>query len=243
MNSAIQNKGIALITGASRGIGAAIAHRMAAKGYDLAIVGRNSHKISQLERDLESHGIKILSIIADLEDAEAPAQIIQKTIESFGKLDILINNAGIAVSREMEATKPEIWDKLMQVNAKAPYFIIQHALPHLRQSGQATIINISSVVGRLGYANQSAYAASKHAMMGFSKALAREIQKDNIRLHVLAPGGVNTDMVKTMRPDIDTEKLIDPDEIAGIVDFLVSNRGNAMIDNINIRRANGTPWA
>ncbi len=105
------------------------------------------------------------------------------------------------------------------------------------------IVNISSVVGRLGYEKQGAYAASKHALMGFSKVLAKELQPKGFRVHVLSPGGVATEMVSKMRPDIDTSELIQPEEIAEIVQFLIKNRGNAMIDTINIRRESSTPWA
>ena len=161
----------------------------------------------------------------------------------FGGIDLLVNNAGYAISKSLEETDYHEWDHSMAVNARAPFFICKEAIPYLRESACATIINISSVVGRLGYVHQAAYAASKHALMGFSKVLAKEVQPLGIRVHTIAPGGVATDMVKTMRADIDVSQLIQPEEIADIVEFFLRHRGNAMIDNIDVRRANGTPFA
>jgi len=130
----------------------------------------------------------------------------------------------------------------MKINARAPFILCREALPWLEQSEIPTIINISSVVGHKGYIRQAAYSASKHALMGFTKALAREAQDRDIRVHALAPGGVATDLVTSMRPDLDTGELIQPEELADIVLFLLLHRGNAVIDEINIRRISNTPW-
>ena len=113
---------------------------------------------------------------------------------------------------------------------------------HLRKSTCPTIIQIASVVSHEGYPLQSAYAASKHALVGFTKSLAKEVQPDGIRIHTISPGGVATDMIDAVRPDIDHDALIDPQEIADLVWFLLSHRGNAMVDHIDVRRNLKTPW-
>ena len=130
----------------------------------------------------------------------------------------------------------------MAVNARAPFLFCREAIPYLRKSDIPTIINISSVVGVKGYVNQGAYTASKHALMGMTKVLAQELHKDGIRVHVISPGGVATDMVTKTRPDLDISELVTPDEIADIVIFLLINRGNAVIDEINVRRHSNSPW-
>ncbi|MCX7942054.1 MAG: SDR family oxidoreductase [Dictyoglomaceae bacterium] len=233
---------IALITGASRGIGRAISKALAQEGVNLAINSRAEEGLLILKNELKDFGIDILLCPFDLKDPKAPKLIIEKVIEHFGKLDILINNAGIALAKPIMETKEEEWDEIIAVNAKAPFFLCKYAIPYLKKSDMPTIINISSVVGTKGYINQGAYTASKHALMGFTKVLAQEVHDDGIRVHVIAPGGVATDLVTIMRPDIEPETLIKPEEIADIIIFLLKFRGNAVIDEINVRREKNPPW-
>jgi 3-oxoacyl-[acyl-carrier protein] reductase len=158
-------------------------------------------------------------------------------------LDILVNNAGIGIFGPLAEMTTEQWDRIMAVNALGPFLLCREAIPHLRQQEQAFIVNISSVVGVKGYANQAAYSASKHAVMGMSKALAKEVHRDGIRVHMICPGGVDTQMVGHARPDLDRSVLMQPEEIADVVVFLVTRQGNAVIDEIHLRRSNSTPWA
>ncbi|MBQ5639800.1 MAG: SDR family oxidoreductase, partial [Bacteroidales bacterium] len=124
-------------------------------------------------------------------------------------------------------------------NAKAPFFISKAALPYLKKSEKPIVINIASVVGFKGYANQSVYASSKHALTGFTKVFAKEVQPFGIRVHLISPGGVATEMVKQMRPDIKADELIQTEEIAEIVNFLVTRKGKGTIDDFYIRRYSG----
>ena len=163
--------------------------------------------------------------------------------ESFGGLDILVNNAGMALSCPLEQTSHAQFDQIMALNVRAPYFLCQAALPLLRQSGYATILNIASVVGHKGYPLQSAYAASKHALIGMSKSLANEVYEEGIRVHLIAPGAVFTDMVRISRPDLSDEGMILAEDIADAAEFLVTHRTNAVIDEIQIHRAGKAPFA
>jgi 3-oxoacyl-[acyl-carrier protein] reductase len=233
---------VALITGASRGIGRAIALRLAARQIKIAISGRDKAALDDVQKKLHEKDTEAITILSDLFQEDSPEKLVNSVVDHFGKLDILINNAGMAILSGFEDTTGEDWDKVMTINAKIPFFICQKALPHLRKSKESTIINISSAVGRLGYPEQAAYGASKHALMGWTKSLAKDVQKDNIRVHIIAPGGVATDMIAQMRPDIKPENLMQPEDIAEIVDFLIQQRGNAMIDQVNVRRFNGTPF-
>ncbi len=232
----------ALVTGSSKGIGERIAARLSGLGIHVVTTGRDIEKLDVLKTKTQSLGAEAHVIVTDISNPETPEKLIRETIQKFGRLDILVNNAGYAVSKSLSKTLAEEWDRMIAINARGPFFLCQEAIPYLQKSDCATIINISSVAGRLGYENQAAYAASKHALMGFSKVLAKEVQPLGIRVHTISPGGVATEMVETMRPDLEMSNLIQPDEIADVVEFLLKNRGNAMIDNIDLRRSHGTPF-
>ncbi|MDD3357265.1 MAG: SDR family oxidoreductase, partial [Dysgonamonadaceae bacterium] len=201
---------IALITGASGGIGTSIANRLSGMGMHLVITGRNAEKLEILKKEIEKSGTKAHMIVADISVPDTPKQLIRETIQIFGKLDVLVNNAGYAILKSLEKTDVDDWDQSIAVNARAPFFMCKESIPYLQESSCATILNISSVVGRLGYVDQAVYTASKHALMGFSKVLAKEVQPLGIRVHTIAPGGVATDMVKTTRSDLDVTQLIHP---------------------------------
>jgi len=239
----------ALITGGSRGIGYSIAEKLITEGVDVCISGRDPERLTEakerirlLQDDSEDRHGTIYSVTTDLIRPESPKELVSAAAERLGGIDLLVNNAGISLSSPLEETTIEEWDRILNINARAPYFICQYALPWLRKSSAPTIIQIASVVSHKGYELQSAYSASKHAMLGFTKAFAKEVQSDDIRIFTFSPGGVATDMVTSVRPDIDIEELIDPDELAELVWFVVTHRGNAMIDHFSIRRATKTAW-
>jgi len=130
----------------------------------------------------------------------------------------------------------------MAINVRVPFYLTQQALPYLKLSSAASIINMISVVGHLGYPFQSIYTASKHALLGLTKSLAQEYYKQGIRVHAICPGGVYTDMIKISRPDLTPDGMIMPNEIADIVHFLLANRGNAVIDEIVVHRLRKEPF-
>jgi 3-oxoacyl-[acyl-carrier protein] reductase len=178
----------------------------------------------------------------DISSEEQVVQLVRGTVDHFARLDILVNNAGMGTFGPLPETTVEQWDRLMAVNARGPFLLCREAIPYLQRQDQSFIVNIASVVGVKGYANQAAYSASKHALMGMTRALAREVQEHGIRVHAICPGGVDTQMVSQARPDLDRSVLMQPEEIADIVLYLVTRRGNAVIDEIQVRRASSTPW-
>ena len=227
----------ALVTGASRGIGLAIAKELADVGYNLALVARSEEKLQQVAAGIESeYRVKVKAIAADLANEESYGRIVEETAAAFGGVDLLVNCAGLAQLGSFTEVTPAQWDSIFAVNAKAPFFICKQALPYLEKSPKPIIINIASVVGFKGYINQSVYASSKHALTGFTKVLAKEVQPMGIRVHLISPGGVATEMVKKMRPDIKPEELLQPEEIAEIVRFLVTKTGAGTIDQFYLRR-------
>ena len=234
---------VALVTGASRGIGRAVALALAAQGVRVALAARSKVELEKVRREIEKEGGEAIALRTDLAEVEAPRLLVIAVVEAFGGLDILVNNAGFAVGRPISETTAEEWDRLMAVNARAPFLLCREALPHLKKSGRGRIVNISSVVGYKGYVNQGAYAASKHALAGFTKVLAQEVMADGIRVHLISPGGVDTGLAARMRPDLDRSSLTSPVEIADTVLFLLGQEGNAVIDEVNVRRPGKSPWA
>lgn len=230
----------ALITGASRGIGRSIALELATLGYSLALVGRDRKALENVvSQALEAGAAKAVGIVAELSEVRNCTCIVERCVEELGGIDVLVNCAGLSLSGSFTEVSPEQWDRIFAVNAKAPFFICQAALPALKASPKATVINIASVVGFKGYAHQSVYSSSKHALSGFTKVFAKEVQPYGIRVHLISPGGVATEMVTQMRPDINPDELIQPEEIAEIVRFLVTKEGKGTIDQFYIRRYSG----
>ena len=241
MKQDLQGK-VLVLTGAGGGIGRAIALRMAQCGMKLVLLGgRNVSKLQETQGLVEKCS-QCLVLPGELTDVDALDKLVAKTASAFGGIDVLVNNAGVAQSTPFEQVTPQEFDAIMGINVRAPYFLTQKCLPYLKKSSAASIINIASVVSHAGYPLQSAYTASKHAMLGFTKSLAAECYKDNIRVHAIAPGGVYTDMVKISRPDLTPEGMIMPEDIADIVCFLLENRSNAVIDEILVHRVNKQPF-
>lgn len=233
---------IALITGASGGIGSCIARRFAQDGISLALLGRSKEKLAATAASIREYGVETLLLPGDLLDDAYLEDCFAAVKERFGGLDILVNNAGIALSRSFEETTMTEFDRIMALNARVPYLACHLALPLLRCSECASILNIASVVAHKGYPLQSAYAASKHALAGFTKSLASEVYREDIRVHLISPGGVFTDMVRIARPDLTGEDMILPEDIAEIAAFFIEHRTNAVIDEICVHRSGKEPF-
>jgi len=233
---------VAIVTGGSRGIGRAIALALAGEGAAVVLAARATDVLAEAADLVRRAGGRAEPVVTELAEEASIRNLVRATQERFGRLDILVNNAGITHSARLEETRTEDLDRCWAVNARAPFILCREALPLLRRSEAGRIINISSVVGVKGYPLQSAYTASKHALRGMSIALAEELRGTKIRVHVICPGGVDTDMVGNVRPDIKKEELIAPDEIAELVLYLVTHRGNAVVDELHLRRATAAPW-
>ena len=233
-----------IVTGASGGIGTALCRKLAGYGMRLTLVGRNAGILETVAQTVRGLGGEALVCPGDLKSDAFLSEIPQKAVEAFGQLDVLINNAGLAQNDAFEQVTPELFDTIMATNVRAPYFLCQKALPYLRKSDMATIINICSVVGHKGYPMQSLYAASKHALLGMSKSLANEVYEENIRVHVISPGAVYTDMVALTRPDLSPEGMILAEDIADAAGYFLEHRSsNAVIDELEIHRRTKAPFA
>lgn len=234
---------VAIVTGAGRGIGRNIALALAARGIGVSLAARTEAELNAVQSEIEGFGGQAVSFPTDISRETEVIALVRNTVEQLGRLDVLINNAGAGVFGPLVEASVEEWDQVMAVNARGPFLLCRESIPYLKQQEQTFIINITSVVGVKGYINQAIYSASKHAVMGMTKVLAKEVQRDGIRVHAICPGGVDTDMVGQARPDLDRSELMQPEEIADVVLFLVTRKGNAVIDEIHLRRESSIPWA
>ena len=231
----------ALITGAGSGIGRAIALRLAEEGMKLALAGRSADKLMRTAA-LTGRPLDMLVLPTDITTPKGIDDIMRILEGHFKGLDVLVNNAGMALDCPFEAIQEADFDRIMALNVKAPFVLCQRTLKLLRLSDCPTIINIGSVTAHQGYAGQAAYSASKHALLGLTKALAREVSAEGIRVHMISPGGVYTDMIAVARPDLSPEGMIAPEEVAELAAYLIAHRGNAVVDEIRLHRVNKEPF-
>ena len=233
---------LAVITGASSGIGRAIAIKLASEGINLILLGgTRQDKLTETKNLLTKYNVKVDVVSGDISDINWLKSKVEEISEKYD-VDILINNAGKAHHTAVSEVSEEEYDKIMNINVKAPFFITKGLIDNIRKSNSATIINIASIVAHLGYPMQSVYTSSKHALLGFTKALANEEYLNGVRVHAICPGGVYTDMIKIARPDLSSEGMPMPEDIAELVWFFLYMRGNAVVDEIIVHRSTKQPF-
>jgi len=234
---------IILVTGASRGIGKAISIAVAQSGAEVILTARDEEKLKQVKEEINHFKGKAVVIKADFSKENEVIQLFEQIKKKYQRLDVLINNAGVASFGSTEDFPIKEFDKIMNVNIRSVFLACQKAIKLMKEKNNGYIINISSLAGVKGYNEQCAYGISKHGVMGLTKSLAVELQEQNIRISAILPGGVHTDMIGDARPDLDLSVLIDPKEIAHTVLYLLSLWDtNAAVDQICIRRSNGEPF-
>lgn len=197
----LDNK-VVLITGASRGIGKAIAQSLAAQGANIAFTYLSSvEKGKALETELSSAGTTVKGYQSDAADFQAADELVANVVADFGRIDILINNAGITRDTLLMRMTEEHWDDVMRINLKSAFNLVKAATKPMMRARSGSIINITSVVGIMGNAGQANYAASKAGMIGFTKSVAKELGSRNIRCNAIAPGFIETEMTGELADD------------------------------------------
>ena len=233
---------IVLVTGASKGIGKNIGITLAKEGAVTVLTSRNKEMLEKTQEEIEFLGGRALAIPADISKEKELSDLFGKIRDRFGRLDILVNNAATIITGRIADFSLKDYDTMMQTNLRGLYICCQQALKFMLPQKNGYIINISSVAGFKGYAGQSAYTASKHGVMGITKSLAAEVYKDGIFVTAILPGGVDTELARYARPDIDRTALISTQDIADTVLYLLHLSDTAWVDEIYIHRRNAQPF-
>jgi 3-oxoacyl-[acyl-carrier protein] reductase len=193
---------VSIVTGAARGIGAAIALKLAEQGSNLVITyvsDSSADKAAQLGKEIEALGVQVLVRQSNAGDFASCEQLVQETLQTFGKIDVCVNNAGISKDNLLMRMTEEQWDEVMMINLKSIYNMTKQVIKPMMKARSGSIINMSSIVGVRGNAGQSSYAASKAGIIGFTKSIALELGSRNIRCNAIAPGFVETDMTRYLK--------------------------------------------
>ncbi|MEZ0536712.1 3-oxoacyl-[acyl-carrier-protein] reductase [Caldicellulosiruptoraceae bacterium PP1] len=223
---------VALITGSSRGIGKAIAIKLASEGCNVALNYRSDNSsIEELENELKKFNIKTIKVKADVSNFDESKQLIQSVINEFNRIDILVNNAGITKDNLILRMNEKEFDDVININLKGAFNCIKHVSRYMIKQEYGRIINISSIVGIIGNIGQANYSAAKAGLIGLTKTIAKELASKNITVNAVAPGFIKTDMTQKL-PDNIKEKFLEhiplkrfgePEEVANLVSFLASD--------------------
>lgn len=222
---------VALITGATRGIGKQIALTLAKEGYDIAINYRKENEdLENTKKELAEIGVEVLAVQGDVSNYEDCERFVKQVIEKFGHIDVLVNNAGITRDSLLIRMKEEDFKQVVDTNLGGTFNVTKNVISYMMKAHSGRIINISSVVGVAGNAGQTNYSASKAGIIGFTKSLAKEVSSRNILVNAIAPGFIETDMTGVLKEEIRNEiaknipikRMGSAEEVAKVVKFLAS---------------------
>jgi len=233
---------VAIVTGGTRGIGRAIAEGYVAAGAKVVVASRKADSCAETEAALAEMGGEALGVPTHLGELDALDELVAKTIERFGRLDIVVNNAANALSLPLGQLTPEAWDKSYSVNLRGPVFLVEKSLPYLKESPSASVINVISAGAFLFSAPVSMYAGAKAALMSFTRSMASAFGPHGIRVNALAPGSVDTDMMRNnpaeaqerMKNAAIQARMASPDEMIGPAVFLASDASSFMTGQVLI---------
>jgi NAD(P)-dependent dehydrogenase (short-subunit alcohol dehydrogenase family) len=233
---------VAIVTGGTRGIGRAIGEGLVAAGAKVVVASRKSEACAETEAHLIAMGGEALGVPTHLGEIDALRPLVERTLERFGRLDIVVNNAANALRQDLGRFTAEAWEKSFAVNLRGPVFLVQEALPHLEKSPCAAVLNVISVGAFLASPYQSIYGSGKAALLHFTRSMGAEFAPRGIRVNALAPGTVDTDMVRNNPPEIQKmmaaassmKRAASPDEMVGPALFLVSDAASFVTGQVVI---------
>jgi 3-oxoacyl-[acyl-carrier protein] reductase len=231
---------VALVTGASQGIGRACALKLAASGASVAVAARNQEKLSELVQQITASGGKASAFPLDVADEDQVKTTFKTVLAQLGKIDILVNNAGITRDQLVMRMKRADWDAVLNTNLTSAYVCIQQAIGSMLKQRWGRIINITSIFGQMGQAGQANYAASKAGLIGLTMAIAREVGSRNITCNAVAPGFIETAMTSGFSEDfkqnalknIPVGRIGTPEDVAGAVAFLASDEASYITGHV-----------
>lgn len=229
----------ALVTGATEGIGRAIAFGLGRAGYAVGVCARTPSKLRALLDDLRAAGITAHGIPADVGLESDVAIMVDDIARALGPVDVLVNNAGVALLKPFEQLTLDEWDTTMATNLRSLFLVTRAVLPGMRQRKHGAIVNIASLAGRNGFAGGTAYTASKHAVLGFARSLMLEVRKDNVRVITICPGSVDTPLIASqgmLAPDV--TKILKPEDVADTVLAALALPERALVSELDLRPTN-----
>lgn len=235
----------AIVTGAGRGIGRAIAHRFAKDGANVVIVARNLDQINKVNDEIIEMGGKSIAVQTDVTNEQQVIEMVARAESEFGQIDILVNNAGVMVLKSIIYTSVEEWKSVMDTNLLGVFLCSRTVMPSMMKRRTGRIINIGSMAGRRGYPEQGVYCTSKHGLYGLSKVMAIEGHTYGIRVNVVSPGGVLTDLSESLlnsRGTSQASEWMTAEEVADGVYYIATQEGPATSDELVLRRNSSEPW-
>ncbi|MGH2963441.1 MAG: SDR family oxidoreductase [Solirubrobacterales bacterium] len=235
----------ALITGASSGIGLAIARALGEDGHALTVSARRPEKLEAAAEDLRSGGLEVNGVPANVVNEEEVVSLVESHREAYGRLDVLVNNAGVGIGSEIDSIQTKYLDMQIGVNLRSYIIATREALAMLREAGgehrKALVVNTASVAGKWGQGWISVYSATKAGVVGFSQATQREVDGAGIQVTAFCPGLVDTPMTDWARDSVEQENMIQPEDIAEGVRFLLATTPNCRVPEVVFSRTGATP--
>ncbi|MGI8727644.1 MAG: SDR family NAD(P)-dependent oxidoreductase [Solirubrobacterales bacterium] len=235
----------ALITGGSSGIGLAIARALGEDGYALTVSARRAEKLEQAVAGLAEEGLEVSAVAADVSEEEQVSRLVAEHKDRYGRLDVLVNNAGVGIGGGLGEVETKKLDMQLDVNLRSYVIAIREALPMLREAGgehgKALIVNTASIAGKSGQGGLAVYSATKAGVIGLSQATQMEVGGDGIQCTALCPGFVDTPMTEWVRDEVEPEKMIQPEDLAETVRLLLRTSPNCLIPEVVFSRPGEGP--
>lgn len=235
----IRNK-VACITGASKGIGKETALTLAHEGASVAISARNKDLLERTAEEARSYGVDVFSFVGDMSVEDDIKIFISETVKELGRLDILVNNAGFGHFHHIADFPTKDWDEMFNLNVRGLFITTREALPHLRDAGESVVVNVASLAGKNAFVNGGGYAATKHAVVGFSRCLMLEERKNGLRVLTICPGSVATNFFDEHHDTFDPkrDRILKGEDVAESIVHMIRLNQRAMVSEIDIRPSN-----
>ncbi len=229
----------ALVTGATEGIGRATAFALGRAGWQVGVCARTVARLDGLLAELGAAGIRAAGRAGDVGDERDAPAIVRHVADALGPVDALVNNAGVLIAKPFEELTPADWDRTMATNLRSLFLMTREVLPEMRRRRRGAVVNVASLAGRNGFVGGTAYVASKHAVLGFSKSLMLEVRRDNIRVVAICPGSVGTAMLRD-QPLLkaDPDKILRPEDVASTILHALELPERALVSELDIRPTN-----
>jgi 3-oxoacyl-[acyl-carrier protein] reductase len=232
------NDRVALITGASSGIGRACARALASEGASLVLTARRRERLEALKREIESAGGRAVLVAGDAREESTATGAVQAAIEAWGRIDVLVNNAGVGNYKNLVDTSAEEYDELMDINVRSTFLFTRHTVPVMLRQKSGTILMISSMAGVYGFGGEAVYCMSKFAQVGFAQALDRELRGSGIKVGAICPGGVKTEFALGKgrnEKDVAASDMLDPEDVAGVVLLACTQSPRSRLIEVQLR--------